>query len=57
VEIDENFNWFGIIHKLIHELLIKEEEIYEMNYIHVLNWLSYFYQRDEVIKRKNKNIL
>jgi hypothetical protein len=37
--------------------MMKEEEIYEMNYIHVLNWLSYFYQRDEVMKRKNKNIL
>jgi hypothetical protein len=36
---------------------MKEEEVYDMNYLHSLNWLSYWYQLNEVEKRKNKNII
>jgi hypothetical protein len=42
---------------MIKELNTTEEEVYEMNYIHCLNWLSYFYQRDETLRRKNKNMI
>jgi hypothetical protein len=42
---------------MIKELNMKEEEVYDMNYIHMLNWLSYWYQVEEISKRKNKNIL
>jgi hypothetical protein len=33
---------------------MKEEEVYDMNYIHALNWLSFWYQQAEVEKNKNK---
>jgi hypothetical protein len=42
---------------MIKELNIKEEEVYDMNYLHALNWLSYWYQIDEIERRKNKNII
>jgi len=35
------------------ELKLKEDEVYEMNYVHTLNWLSYF-KNIEDIKDKNK---
>ncbi len=31
---------------------MKEEEVYDMNYIHGLNWMSYWYQQMEVEKNK-----
>jgi len=54
-QIDEQFNWFAIIDKLIKELNKSDNEVYEMNYISSLNWLSYFKQRDEVEYNKMKN--
>jgi hypothetical protein len=36
---------------------MKEEEVYDMNYLHSLNWMSYWYQTAEIEKRKNKNII
>lgn len=39
-----------MIHKLIKELNTTESEVYEMNYISVLNWLSYFYEQDKIAK-------
>lgn len=52
--IDPKFKWHQIIHNFILELNMKENEVYNMNYISALNWLSYFKNRDEVIKNKNK---
>ena len=34
---------------------MKEKEVYKMNYIHSLNWLSYWYNRDKVAEAKQKN--
>lgn len=31
-----------MIYKFIKELNMKEKEVYKMNYISALNWLSYF---------------
>lgn len=49
-QIDSRFKWHNMISKFIQELNMKENEVYEMNYISSLNWLSYFDNRDEVIK-------
>jgi hypothetical protein len=35
-----------MILKLIKELNVKPDDVYEMNYISCLNWLSLFHQRD-----------
>lgn len=34
---------------------MKEKEFYKMNYIHSLNWLSYWYEEGKVQEAKNKN--
>jgi hypothetical protein len=34
---------------------MKEKEIFKMNYIHSLNWMSYFYQRNKVEEAKMNN--
>jgi hypothetical protein len=34
---------------------MKEKEIYKMNYIHGLNWLSFWYQRNKVEESKQNN--
>ena len=32
-----------------------EKRVYKMNYIHGLNWLSYWYQKNKVEEAKQKN--
>lgn len=34
---------------------MSEEKAYEMNYIHSLNWLSYFKNKNDVEEKKRKN--
>jgi hypothetical protein len=53
-EVSDDFKVFGTIHYLMTELNINEKKVYKMNYLHALNWLSYFYQRDKAIEAKNK---
>lgn len=48
--MDEKWNHFGTIHTLIEKLNTTEEKIYLMNYLHVLNWLSYFKELNKVIE-------
>lgn len=46
-----------MVHKLVKELNLTPEEVYEMNYIACLNWLSMFHQRDkhiEMTRKQNK---
>lgn len=43
-----------MIKKLVDELNLKPNEVYEMNYIDCLNWLSMFYQRDQLIEQTQK---
>jgi hypothetical protein len=54
-ELDSKFVWYQLIHTFIKELNMKEKEVYKMNYIHSLNWLSYWYNRDKVAEAKQKN--
>jgi hypothetical protein len=53
-KISDKFKWHSIIHQLIKELNTTEKEVYKMNYISCLNWLSYFKERDDVINNINK---
>ena len=53
-EIEDKFGWYELIKVYIDELRMTEKEVYKMNYIHSLNWLSYFYQRNKVEETKLK---
>lgn len=39
---------------MIQELNTTEEKLYKKNYISVLNWLSYFYERNKKIEYEQK---
>lgn len=43
-----------MVHKLVEELNMKPDEVWKMNYIDCLNWLSLFNERDKEIKKLNK---
>ena len=43
-----------MVHKLVEELNMKPDEVWKMNYIDCLNWLSMFNERDKEIKKLNK---
>jgi hypothetical protein len=47
-----------MVEKLCEKLNMKPEEVYEMNYLDALNWLSMFVMRDKHLKdiqRKQNN--
>lgn len=43
-----------MIKKLVDELNSKPEEVYKMNYIDCLNWLSLFYEKEKHIEQINR---
>lgn len=44
-----------MIQTFIDRLNMKENEVYEKNYISCLNWLSYWYQENKVQEAKQNN--
>lgn len=44
-----------MIHRLCEELNYNEEQVYNMNYINALNWLSMFKERDMYLNQQYKN--
>ncbi len=36
---------------------MKENEVYEMNYVHSLNWMSSWYQKQKLEETNNNNTL
>ena len=47
-----------MVYKLVKELNKTPEDVYEMNYIDCLNWLSLFHEKERYvdhINRQNKN--
>jgi hypothetical protein len=54
-EVSDDFKVFGTIHYLMKELGEKEKAIYKKNYIHCLNWISYFKQRDDAERARLNN--
>jgi sulfur relay (sulfurtransferase) DsrF/TusC family protein len=43
-----------MVDKLVKELNLSPDKVYEMNYIDCLNWLSMYNQRDKYIKQQTK---
>jgi hypothetical protein len=53
-EVDNKWRWFQIIETFIQKLNMKMDEVYDMNYISSLNWLSFWYEQRKVEEAKNK---
>jgi sulfur relay (sulfurtransferase) DsrF/TusC family protein len=45
-----------MVEKICKELNYKPEEVYNLNYINCLNWLSMWSMRDRWIKEQEKKI-
>jgi hypothetical protein len=43
--------WLLMVNKLVKELNMKPKEVYEMNYIECLNWLTLFSEIEEEQKK------
>lgn len=53
------YQWLLMVEKLCNKLNYKPEEVYKLNYINCLNWLSMWnnydkYQSDKIKKNKNR---
>jgi hypothetical protein len=48
------WQWHLMVYKLVDELNLKPDEVYKMNYIDCLNWLSMFHQRDQLLEQQRK---
>ncbi|MCP4761450.1 MAG: hypothetical protein GY870_06685 [archaeon] len=54
-QISEELKWYQLVQVFIKKLNLKEDEVYELNYIHSLNWMMLWYQENKVEEAKNKN--
>ena len=54
-QISEELKWYQLIQVFIKKLNLKENEVYELNYIHSLNWMMLWYQENKIQEAKNKN--
>jgi hypothetical protein len=52
--MNPKWKWHQIIHMMIDNLNITEKEVFKMNYISVLNWQAYFYERGKVLEALSK---
>jgi len=50
----KKWQWHLMVEKLVKELNLTPEKVYEMNYIDCLNWLSMFNEREKYIKMLEK---
>lgn len=55
--MDDKYVWMGLVHMLMKELNTTDVEIYEKNYIACLNWVSYFYQKQQVEQSNQKGAI
>jgi len=59
--LSSRWKWFSLIEKLSQGDITKFEDVYEQNFISCLNLLSFWKERDEYLRRlekqrnKNKN--
>jgi len=53
-KISDKWNWYTIIQTFITRLNMKMDEVYQMNYISSLNWLSFWYEENKVKENINK---
>jgi|AntAceMinimDraft_18_1070375.scaffolds.fasta_scaffold655055_2 hypothetical protein len=56
-QLDDRYKWLAYIEIFIEKLNLKETEVYVMNYIHTLNWLGYWKNKNDVKSAKEKNSL
>lgn len=50
----KKWQWHLMVEKLVKELNLTPIQVYEMNYIDCLNWLSMFNDRDKYIQMLQK---
>jgi hypothetical protein len=53
-KIDEKYRWYSYLEVFIERLGMTEKKVYKMNYIHSLNWLAYWDNKDAYITYKSK---
>lgn len=49
--MDDRYIWLDFVYSLMDKLKLKETEVYEMTYVHCLNWLGYFKNKEELNKK------
>ena len=55
-KLDDRWKWHSIIFTFITELNMKEKDVYKMNYISSLNWLSFLNEKNKIENNKNNKI-
>ena len=55
--MDDRYRWYSYIEIFITNLNMVENEVYEMNYIHSLNWLAYLKHKRDIEDKKRNNKL
>lgn len=53
-KMPEEYKWYVLIDRYVKELNMQPKDVYKMNYIDSLNWLSMWNARDKIIENKNK---
>lgn len=58
--MDDRWAWMQIVYRLMEKMSYTEDQVYDMNFISMCNWLSFFKERDDIVEEmssKNKNTL
>jgi hypothetical protein len=50
----KKWQWHLMVYKLVSELNMKPEEVYKMNYLDALNWLSLFHEKDKYVEQMQR---
>jgi hypothetical protein len=50
----QKYQWLMMVEKLCEKLNMKPEEVYDMNYLDSLNWLSMWNQKEKFIQQQMK---
>lgn len=52
----KKYQWLLMVEKLCKELNYKPEEVYKLNYLSCLNWLSMFSMKERWVREQEKKI-
>jgi hypothetical protein len=52
----KKWQWHLMVEKLVKELNYKPEEVYQLNWINALNWLTMFSMKERWLKEQQKKI-
>lgn len=50
----QKWQWHLMVDKLVKELNMKPEEVFGMNWISALNWLSMYKEKDDIQREQKK---